>query len=492
MFKKIISMSWKSFMRSPAFTQNLATTIMMAFLGLYFGVSFIALGAASPHAITEMMPDVDGPIYFGRYFLYFTIYTFLTRLIFQNFGFKDLKQYILQKIPKSTLLHYILTKSAFNWINVMSLLGVIAYLISASFAEGYDMNLLNHGLALVGLIYASNYKAFLFDKQLSINKVATGSIIIVVILVNYLDYKGFIPLGDILEFIYSFLVLNIGTALLPLLGAISAYFLSYKTLSQIAYLEDTKTSETSISDVNIGSGLFARFGKAGKLMEMEVKLILRNKRARNMLYIVPFMGIYPLIIHGQADQMGSMGWMMFVAIFCTGGYALTYGQLLLSWNSGHFDLLQTKMTSIKEIFQAKYFLQCILIICQTLPMLLWGFYKTEYFYLMPAMMFYNLGVVLFLYMLSASYNSKRVDTNKGAAMNYEGFSLALFLIIIPIMAIPVLIFYGANAFDHPFLGVFLIALIGLIGFVFHDKLINISVALFKKNRYKIGAAFRNK
>lgn len=125
-------------------------------------------------------------------------------------------------------------------------------------------------------------------------------------------------------------------------------------------------------------------------------------------------------------------------------------------------------------------------------MILWGFYKTEYFYLMPAMMLYNLGVVLFMYMLTASYNSKRVDTNKGAAMNYEGLSLALFLIIIPIMAIPVLFYYGANAMGHPFLGIFLIGLLGLVGFVFHDKLINMSVSLFKKNRYKIGTAFRKK
>ena len=479
-------------MRSPAFTQNLATTIMMAFLGLYFGISFIALGAAAPHAISEMLPDVDGPMYFGRYFLYFIIYSFLTRLIFQNFGFKDMKQYILQKIPKSTLLHYILTKSAFNWINVIPLLGVVAYLISASYAENYSINLLNHGLVLIGLLYASNYKAFLFDKQLSINKILTGSIIVAVILVNYLDFKGYLPLGYLLESLYSFLVMNIGTALIPLLGTIALYFLTFKTLDQIAYLEDSNSSENSISNVNIGSGLFARFGKAGKMMEMELKLILRNKRARNMLFIIPLMGIYPLIIHGQSNDMDSMGMMMFVAIFCTGGYALTYGQLLLSWNSGHFDLLLTKMTSIKEIFQAKYFLQCILIIVQTLPMILWGLYRTEYLYLMPAMMFYNLGVVLFMYMLIASYNSKRVDTNKGAAMNYEGLSLALFLIIIPIMAIPIIFYYTANAFGQPLVGVLLIGLIGLVGFVFHDKLIDISVALFKRNRYKIGAAFRNK
>lgn len=464
----------------------------MGFLAIYFGVIFIALGAAAPRAITEMLPDVDAPLYFGRYFLYFIIYTFLTRLIFQNFGFKDLKQYILQKIPKSSLLHYILIKSAANWINIMSILGVAAYLVSASYTDNYDMNMLNHGLVLIGLIYASNYKAFLFDKQLAINKVMTGSIIVGVLLINYLDFKNYIPLGDILEMIYAFLVMNLGTALLPFIGSAACYFLTYKTLNQVAYLEDSNSSDKSISDINIGNGLFSRFGKTGKMMEMELKLILRNKRSRNMLFIMPLMAVYPIIIHGQDNNMDSMGMMMFVAIFCTGGYAITYGQLLLSWNSGHFDLLLTKMTSIKEIFQAKYFLQCVIIICQTLPMVLWGFFKTEYFYLMPTMMFYNLGVVLFLYMLTASYNSKRVDTNKGAAMNYEGFSLALFLIIIPIMAIPMILYYCAYALGQPLLGIFLIGLIGLVGFVFHDKLIDVSVALFKKNKYKIGTAFRNK
>ncbi len=465
---------------------------MMGFLALYFGGSFILLCAAAPHLIPESFPDVDGPIYFGRYFLYYIIYTFLTRLIFQNFGFKDLKQYILQKVPKSTIIHYMLTKSAFHWMNTISILGIIAYLFSAQYAEDYDMNYLNHGLVLIGLILASNYKAFLFDKQLSINKIATGSIIVAVILINFLDFKGYIPFGDLLESLYSFLVMNIGTALLPAIGAIATYFLTYKTINQVAYLEDTNATEESISNINIGSGLFSRFGKAGKMMEMELKLIFRNKRSKNMLYIIPLMGIYPIIIHGQGDNMSSMGWMMFVAIFCTGGYALTYGQLLLSWNSGHFDLLLTKMTSIKEIFQAKYFLQCIIIIFQTLPMILWGFYKTEYFYLMPAMMLYNLGVVLFIYMLLASYNSKKVDTNKGAAMNYEGFSMALFLIIIPIMAFPMIFYYGAAAFDQPLFGIFLTGFMGLIGFVFHDKLIDFAVSLFKNNKYKIGTAFRKK
>jgi len=490
MFLKILSNSWKSFLRSPAFSQNLATTIMMGLFGLYFLVCFLALGAGAPFIMKEVAPDANGPMLIGRYFMYFIIYSFLMRLIFQNFGFKSLKQYILQKVPKKTIFHYLLFKTGLSPMNIIPFIGIAAYLVSAQYAPDYNINILTHGLVMVGLLFASNYKAFLFDKQLSINKVVTGIIIAAVIIINFLDYKGILPLGDLLEWLYSFFVTNIGTAIIPFIGAIVTYFLSFKSLTNVAYLEDDGASNT-VTSLNLKSGLFSRFGKAGELMEMETKLILRNKRSRNMLFMIPFMFIYPLIIH-SSDGMESIGWKMFVAIFCTGGVAMTYGQLLLSWNSDHFDLLLTKMTSIREIFKAKYLLQCFVILIQGSIMILWGFYRTEYFYLMPAMTFYNIGVVLFMYMLLASYNSKKIDAKKGAMMNSEGMSIALFLIIIPIMIIPLAFYFGFGAIGQHKIGVFLLALLGVVGFIFHNRLIDISVNLFKKNRYKIGKAFRTK
>jgi len=491
MFATIIKLSWKSFKRNPALTQNIATTVLLGFFALYFGLVAVGLGALAPKAITEMYPDVDGPIYFGRYFLYFIIYSFLTRLIFQNFSFKDLKYFLIQNVPKRKIFHYMLIRSVFNWINVMSVAGVVAYLISSTFTDGYEMNVLSHSIVLLGLIFASNFKAFLFDKQLSLNKWLSISLIVGVLILNFVDYKGYIPLGQWLESIYAFFVSNIVTAMIPMLGAILLYYLTISTLSKVAYLEDIDAKSDNVVGEHIGAGLFSRFGKVGELMALEAKLILRNKRSRNMLLIVPLMMVYPFIIH-RGGSMNSMGWMMFVAIFCTGGYALTYGQLLLSWNSGHFDLLLTRMDSIKDIFKAKYYLMCCIVLIQGLPMILYGFYITDYFLLMPAMMCYVLGVVLFMYMLSASYNSKKISTNKGAAMNYEGMSMALFLIIIPIMAIPMVFYYGFNYLGHPKIGVIIVSLLGLLGFMFNDKLIDISVNLFTSNRYKIGKAFRSK
>ena len=493
MFGKITSLSLKSFLRSPAFSQNIGTTIMMAIVGLYFALSTIALGAGAPFItkILEEEGDTSDPVaIIGKYFLYTILYLFLARLVFQNFGFKSLKKYILQPIKKSKIYHYILTKTIFHWTNTFMLLGIVAYLISSSLVEEYQVNVLNHGLVTIGLLYFTNYVAFLIDKYLSVNKVITGGIILLVVILNFLDIRGLIPLGAFFETIFISLTSNIGLALLPLIATVIAYMACHNVLSKVAYLEDGE-SESSITEVNLRSGIFSRFGKAGELMEMEIKLILRNKRSKNMMYVIVMIFFYPFMSL-MGDQYESMGWFMFIAIFTTGGFALTYGQLLLSWNSGHFDLLLTKMTSIKEIFTAKYYLQCAIIILQTMFLIFYGFFRSEYFLLMPAMMFYNLGFVLFLYMLLASYNSKKVDSNKGAAMNYEGFSMSLFLIIIPIMIIPIVLYWGFKYMGHPDLGIYLTGLIGLIGFIFHDKLIDISVALFKKNRYKIGTAFRTK
>jgi len=478
-------------MRSPAFNQNLGTTIIMMLVGLYFGLCSVAIGASAPFIVEKMDLEGNPESIIGKYFLYTFLYLFLTRLVFQNFGFKALKKYILQPIKKSKIYHYILVNTSFHWLNIIPLLGILAYLLSASLAPNYNVNVLNHGLVLIGLLYFSNYFAFLIDKYLSINKVVTGGLILAVVLLNFLDIQGIIPLGIVFENIFSSLISSIWLAIIPAIATILAYLGSFNVLFKVAYLEDEK-SDTSITEVNFQSGIFSRFGRAGEMMEMEIKLIFRNKRSKNMMYVLGMIFLYPFM-SSISDTYNSMGWYVFIAIFTTGGFALTYGQLLLSWNSGHFDLLLTKMDSIKEIFQAKYYLQCAIIIVQSMILIFFGFYKSEYFLLMPAMMFYNLGVVLFMYMLLASYNSKKVDANKGAAMNYEGFSISLFLIIIPIMVLPLLLYYGCKySIGNADIGIYLTALIGLLGFIFHDKLIDISVALFKKNRYKIGTAFRTK
>jgi len=484
MLKQVIHLSWKSFVRCPAFTQNLGTTIIMGLFGLYFAVIFLAMGAMIPFAFEDSNRLADATNVVGGFYLYGLLYLLIMRVVFQNFGFPLFKQFILQRIKKSSIYHFVLMRSIWNWMNSIPLLAILAYLISASLNENFQISIWIHGLVMIGMLYLTNYLAFLIDKYLNINKVLVGGILASLLLLTFLDVKGYISLFPIFEHIYEWLTDTIATAIIPFILTMVAYVFSFKFLKDRAYLEDNE--EVAVTNMlGVRKGLFSKFGRVGTLMELELKLIMRNKRSKSQMTMMCLFIFYPLLIRGQSVFM-----LLFVSIFITGAFALTYGQLLLSWNSDHFDLLLTRMSSLKEIFTAKYYLQIISIVISALVTLIYGFYKFEFFYLIPVAALYNIGVVTFMYMLMASYNSKKIDISKEATMNYEGLSVGLFLIIIPIFIIPIGIMLLANYFEMYSIGIAAIGLIGLLGFVFRDRMIDICVNLFKKNRYKIGAAFR--
>lgn len=488
MYLDILKLQFKAFRRSPAFNQNLLSTIVMGLIALYFLLMFIGLGAAIPYFAEDISPDKEGPILIGSYYLNFLIYLFVIKFVFQNFGFQQFKELIIQKIPKRTIIQFILLKSATHWTNVIPLLGILAYLISASIKVDYDMNIITHGLVMISLLYYVNYLAFWFNKQLPIKKKWTYLFLAVLILIQVLDYKGFLALSPILEYIYSFLTRHLAFAIIPFLGVVINYYLSYRSTLPVAYLEDLTTNTEPNKTMNLKSGIFSRFGNVGELMELELKLILRNKRSRQMaLMLTPFFISYPLIMDQQSESF-----MFMVAIICTGAFALTYGQYLLSWNCDHFDLLLVKMEQLRDVFKAKYYLQVLSIVSTSLLASLWGFYNHKFFYLMPAMMIYNIGVVSFMYMFLASYNSKKINTNKSAYMNYEGTSIGMFLIIIPIIAIPLLLNFGFKAMGYMHGGIIATTFLGILGILFHKSLITASSKLFNKHKYKIGAAFRQK
>jgi len=106
------------------------------------------------------------------------------------------------------------------------------------------------------------------------------------------------------------------------------------------------------------------------------------------------------------------------------------------------------------------------------------------------MLFFNVSFSLFAYLLLASYNSLRVDPNEGSAFSFSGFGAAHYLIGIPIVGVPCLLYWLGALVGGKIGGILLISLIGIIGIVFHKAFIQFCVNNFKRNRYKISAAFR--
>ena len=88
------------------------------------------------------------------------------------------------------------------------------------------------------------------------------------------------------------------------------------------------------------------------------------------------------------------------------------------------------------------------------------------------MFFFNTGFTIFGYLYLNINSAKKIDISKGAMFNHEGFGAAHYLIMMPLILAPILIYLLFWYFNLPLLGLFAIALLGITGIVFRKSILN--------------------
>ncbi|MGB0881302.1 MAG: DUF5687 family protein, partial [Polaribacter sp.] len=102
---------------------------------------------------------------------------------------------------------------------------------------------------------------------------------------------------------------------------------------------------------------------------------------------------------------------------------------------------------------------------------------------------YNIGVNSYVIMLGGSFNRKKIDLNQRAAFNYEGTGAVQWIIGIPLMILPAAIFGLTSFFINFQVGLLALAFLGLLGIVFHQKLMKLITQKYLDSKYKMIDAF---
>jgi len=85
-----------------------------------------------------------------------------------------------------------------------------------------------------------------------------------------------------------------------------------------------------------------------------------------------------------------------------------------------------------------------------------------------------------------------MDLSGGAAFNFQGVSSQHFFLMIPILAFPLIIYAPFGATGNSILGLVLLSAIGLLGIIFHEKLLVAVTKRFIDKKYKMAEGFRIK
>ena len=486
----LIKQEWQKGYRAQGFYRNLAVGILLGFFALYMAGMLLFLG----FSLNEILEKADSKLtpmeLFDGAMLYIMLLGLGMRFFMQQLNTLNLQTYQVLPIKRSSLINFLILKPLSSPANYFLLLVVVPF-AAKSVVGYYSASVaLRFVLSFVLLVWFNSLMAAFLKRRFGSGALSFVVVLLVIGAIVALEYFKLFSLFELSRALYGFIVLKGYGLMVSVLLVIAAYLLNRWFFAQNYYAEKFNLKIQSNTTATANLSFLNRFGIIGELISMELKLILRHKRTKSILYMSGIFMLYGLIFYTKDTYNSMPGMLFFVAMFMTGLFMLMFGQWLISWDSSHFDSLMTKNIPIRTYLNANYYLMIafnILCFVLTTPYFLFGM-KIVYLHL--AAFIFNVGVNVYLLIYLATYNNRRIDLSKASAMNYQGTTYKSFLIVLPIMFIPMGIVWVLSTFVSLAAALWTLTGLGLVGILLRKPLITVCVNQFNRRKYKLAEGFR--
>lgn len=489
MVQTLLSHSWKEQFRSAIWAKNLVANIFLGFAALMITVYALLLGVFLKEILESVLPERDPVSVINSIIIYYVAFEFFIRFFLQNVPVLSIQPYLHLPVKKAKMINFMLRKSLFSPFNVLGIFFFAPFAIRVVSDASGTAAALGWIAFIVGLAFMVHYLTILFKKKLSDHPNLIFYAFIVLAGIGALDYYEIVSLSSASASMMEAIVSTPYIAAAPWLLSVLFYYLNFNFLVNNTYPEEISIKKKA-SRISGDFAFLKRFGHKGELMAAEVKLILRHKRPRSTVLLSALFLFYGLIFYPNPDYADMEFIFVFVGVFITGIFFIQYGQFLLSWDSSFFDFVLIRKSTFKQYIEAKYYLFIVVSTIIFVLSLAYGYFGWKIVLINFACYLFNIGINVFAVMRIAMFSPKKIDLNKRAAFNYEGVGAAQFLIAIPIMILPYLLYGPLAIAGYGDLGIVLTGAAGLIGFILRDRSLNAITNYFVKNRHKIAAGFR--
>lgn len=490
MIKHFFSHYWKSVFRNASWRRNLMSKIVFGILMLYLIMLFVYIGVSLPKILEKVGGNpVDT---FNSFLLWYFLIDLLFRSMMQSLPVIQVIPYLRFKFRKASVIHYLLLRSVWNIFNFLPWLIVIPFCTRIVPA---DISCIPYVLGFFFMLLINNFLALYFQ-YISQKNFYFSVIPLVLVAINYfLQKTGNISASLSTQLGSGLLYGNVAIFAGILAFLALAYYLNRNLLYKGFYLDEVKTKKTSEDRFARfpGMGIFDKLGLTGKYMALEANLLLRNKRPRQALVMLPIFWaylIYMMMKDAEKLTSGAMG-VYFISIV-VGMAAIMYGQFLFSWESSFFDGIMARKNDFTRYVLAKYYIMSLLVTLSFTPL----YISTVIFahvnpLILISLTIFVLGPIQFIIFFFGTYNDARVDLAGGQFFNYQGVKGKHFLVSFAFFLIPFLLYLLLNYFFGSTAALLVIAGIGLIFIIFHKFwLEKIIIRKFLARKYKNLEGFR--
>ncbi|NLO71622.1 MAG: hypothetical protein GX102_11920 [Porphyromonadaceae bacterium] len=462
-------------------------------MAVYFAVIFLFLGLFLGEILDDLHDKLTPLEVFNGVTLYLLIGAMLLRFAIQSLITINLQSYQSLPIQRKTLVNFILLKPLFSLGNYITLLVIVPFAVRSIpqwFSGWVAVQFVVNCILLIWFnIWISSFLKRKFDSGLK----ALLIIFVLIMGIAALEYFKIFSLFDISLYVFNFLVINPFGWILTLVLSLSAYYLNIRFFSANFYPEKfNEKLNKGENKITGGLSFLEKHGTIGELIQLQFRLIFRHKRTKSLVYLSAFFMLYGLIFYTSEMYSNNILWLIFCGLIITGMASITYGQWIISWESAYFDTILSKNIPARTYIKANFIILIAFNLISFVLALPYFFLGVKFGFLHIAMFLFNTGINVFLLILTASFNTKRIDLMAKSMLNYQGTTYKSFLIIIPVMFLPGVLAVILNLFltFNQILLVF--GIIGLIGIFLLPLQINLSTGHFNKRKYAMAEGFRKK
>jgi len=485
MFLRFIYLEWKAFLRAASFKANLGMKILLGFLALYFTLLFLASGIGVFYVLQKMKLDPLATV--NAFLIYYFLFDLGFRLLMQKIPVMNIRPLLNLPFKRRTIVHFALGKTVISYFNIMHGFFFIPF-SAVLIYEGYDaVSVILWNFGILALVYINNF----LNIVLSNKDQLFGIFIFILALFGGLQYYNYFNITLYCSPFFDLLFHSRWMFLIPLLILVLLYYYSFHFFKNELYLDAGLALKGEIAKTEDLTWL-NQFGTLGTFLKNDIKLIKRNKRSKTTVVMSVLFLFYGFFFFFNPTQPKVMH--VFAGIFVSGGFLFTFGQFVPSWDSSYYQLMMTQNVSYREYLQSKWWLIVIGTFISTILATFYLYFSLETYMNVVAGAIYNIGLNSYLVLLSGAYTKTPIDlaNSSGAFGDKKAFNTKTMLLSIPKLLLPLLLYGLGSYLMNPTLGLGLVALIGLIGFSFKNKVFQLIEKIYKREKYKTIAAYKQK
>lgn len=459
----------------------------MGFFAVYMLGALAFVGGFLFTILQKLFPDVDPVLSLSKYLFYWILIELFLRYFMQKLPVMDIKPFLTIPIKKSSITHYILARSGVAIYNFLTLFFFVPFVI-VLMVKGYPVwNVLMWLLSIIGIILSINYINFIINKSdkalFSLGAVLLGCYL--------LDYFGLLAVKEYVGHIFYALYQFPLFALIPVAIAFVTYYINFKYLRNRFYLDASLGQKEKVAETSDLTWT-KRFGDIAPFLQLDLKLIWRNKRTKMQVFISLAMIFYGLIFYSMGDYGPTSALFVFVGIFMTGMFLSNFGQFIPAWDSEYFSMMMSQNIPLRKYLESKVGLISVSIVVMFLLSIPYVYFGWKALAINFVCAVYNLGVNIPVILFFGSFNKKRIDLTKSAVGNMQGTSATQFLVMIPLMVVPCLIYFVLKTFISFEVALGVLFVLGIVGFVFRKQLMDKVAEAYRKRKYAMIAGFKEK